>query len=181
MATPSAFVDDGVKPVFEVTTRLGRVVRTTAAHPFLTDAGWRPLAELAAGTRIAVAARLPYFGHQRLSGGELLLLAHFLGDGGLRGTEEQRRDEAVTRCRSMDVDGMALLRRHGLFHADDRSVEMPAAVTRLPRDQLLRFLERLLEANRLGRARPPPPACRSWPDRGASSAACSTCCCASAS
>ncbi len=90
VATPSAFVDDGIKPVFEVTTRLGRVVRTTAAHPFLTDAGWRPLAELAAGTRIAVAARLPYFGHQRLSGGELLLLAHYLGDGGLRGTDTHK-------------------------------------------------------------------------------------------
>jgi replicative DNA helicase len=148
VATPSAFVDDGHRPVFEVTTRLGRVVRTTAAHPFLTGQGWRPLAELTVGTRIAVAARLPYFGHHPLAGGELLLVAHYLGDGGLRVGEEQRRDEAVQRCRSMDLDGLALLRRHGLFHADDRTVAMPPAVIRLPRDQLLRFLERLLEANR---------------------------------
>jgi replicative DNA helicase len=151
VATPSAFVDDGVKPVYEVTTRLGRVVRTTASHPFLTDGGWRPLAELTVGTNIAVAARLPYFGHHPLPAGELLLLAHYLGDGGLRGTEEQRRDEAVQRCRSMDVDGLALMRRHDLFHADDRTVALPPAVTRLPRDQLLRFLERLIEANRLAR------------------------------
>jgi replicative DNA helicase len=148
VTTPSAFVDDGERPVFEVTTRLGRVLRTTAAHPFLTDHGWQPLADLAPGARVAVAARLPYFGHHPLLGAEVLLLAHYLGDGGLRGTEEQRRDEAVKRCRTMDLDGLALLRRHGLFHVDDRTVTLPPAITRLPREQLLRFLERLLEANR---------------------------------
>jgi replicative DNA helicase len=151
VATPSAFVDDGLKPVSEVRTRLGRVVRTTASHPFLTDQGWRLLSQLAPGTRIAVAARLAYFGHQGLPGGELLLLAHVLGDGGLRGTEEQRRDEAIQRCRSMDIDGLALLRRHGLFGVDDTAVAMPAVIRRLPRHQLLRFLERLLEANRHAR------------------------------
>jgi len=151
VATPSAFVDDGHRPVFEVTTRLGRVVRTTASHPFLTVDGWRPLADLTVGTRIAVAARVSYFGHQPMRSGEVLLLAHYLGDGGLRGSEDQRRDAAVLRCREMDVDGLALLRRHGLFHADHRTVAMPKAIARLPRDQLLRFLERLLEANRQAR------------------------------
>jgi replicative DNA helicase len=48
----------------------------------------------------------------------------------------------------MDLDGLALLRRHGLFHADDRTIALPPAISRLPRQQLLRFLERLLEANR---------------------------------
>src|SRR5207245_3694677 len=33
-AEPSAFVDDGDKPVFKVTTRLGRTVCTTRSHPF---------------------------------------------------------------------------------------------------------------------------------------------------
>src|SRR5262249_30604666 len=51
---PAAFVDDGIKPVFRVTTRLGRVVETTASHPFLTIKGWRRLAELQAGECIAV-------------------------------------------------------------------------------------------------------------------------------
>jgi replicative DNA helicase len=37
---PSAFVDDGRKPVFRITTRLGRSVEATACHPFLTRDGW---------------------------------------------------------------------------------------------------------------------------------------------
>jgi replicative DNA helicase len=54
LTSPSAFVDDGEKPVFRVTTRLGRTIETTATHPFLTIEGWRPLGELASGARIAV-------------------------------------------------------------------------------------------------------------------------------
>ena len=46
---PSAFVDDGIKPVYRVRTSSGREVRTTASHLFLTPEGWRPLADLAPG------------------------------------------------------------------------------------------------------------------------------------
>ena len=41
-SAPSDFVDDGLKPTFEVRTRLGRRVETTAPHPFLTLDGWKP-------------------------------------------------------------------------------------------------------------------------------------------
>ena len=58
-ARVEAFVNDGLKPVFKVRTRLGRRIRTTASHPFLTRAGWRPLADLAPGVEIAVPATLP--------------------------------------------------------------------------------------------------------------------------
>ena len=51
---PSAFVDDGIKPVYRVRTRTGREIRTTSTHPFLTPAGWLPLEEIAVGSRIAV-------------------------------------------------------------------------------------------------------------------------------
>jgi replicative DNA helicase len=73
-ARPSAYVDDGVKPVFRVTTRLGRVVETTASHPFLTFDGWRPLAELAVGVKVAVPRVLPVFGTERLRPCEVELL-----------------------------------------------------------------------------------------------------------
>ncbi len=53
-ATVSAFVHDGVKPVFQVRTASGRSVRLTASHPLLTADGWRPLADLAVGEEIAV-------------------------------------------------------------------------------------------------------------------------------
>jgi len=72
---PSAFVDDGHKPVFRVTTRLGRSVETTGCHPFLTREGWLPLAALRAGDRVAVPRRLPVFGAAAMSDCELNRLA----------------------------------------------------------------------------------------------------------
>jgi len=72
---PTAFIDDGVKPVFRVTTRLGRSVETTASHPFLTLDGWLPLAALHVGDRIAVPQRLDVFGVKPLPEGQLRRLA----------------------------------------------------------------------------------------------------------
>ena len=43
----------GHKPVYRLTTRLGRGVRATANHKFLTIEGWRRLDELTPGMRIA--------------------------------------------------------------------------------------------------------------------------------
>ena len=83
--SPSDFVDDGIKPVFRVTTRLGRSVTTTATHPFLTVDGWKPLAELAVGTHVAVPRTLPAFGDTPMRDCEVRLLAWLIGDGGLTG------------------------------------------------------------------------------------------------
>src|SRR5690349_4467628 len=80
---PSAFVDDGIKPVFDVTTRLGRRVRTTIPHPFLTIDGWKPLGELRVGDHVAVPRRLDVFGNTSLGEPHVKLLAYLLGDGGL--------------------------------------------------------------------------------------------------
>ena len=82
---PSAFVDDGVRPTFEVTTRLGRRVESTAAHPFLTLDGWKALHQLSEGDWIAVPRKLPVFGQQAMRECEVSLLAYLLGDGGLTG------------------------------------------------------------------------------------------------
>jgi replicative DNA helicase len=68
---PSQFIDDGIKPVFRVTTQLGRQVETTLTHPFLTIDGWRPLSELQVGDRVAVPRVLPVFGSQSLPKSEL--------------------------------------------------------------------------------------------------------------
>lgn len=83
LTRPSVYVDDGVRPVFRVTTRLGRVVETTASHPFLTVTGWRRLCELEVGVRIGVPRVLPIFGGERMRPCEVKLLAYLLGDGGL--------------------------------------------------------------------------------------------------
>ncbi|HET7380289.1 MAG TPA: replicative DNA helicase [Gaiellales bacterium] len=77
---PSAFVDDGHKPVFRVTTRLGRRVETTASHPFLTLDGWLPLAALRVGDRVAVPRRLDVFGDQPVDDGRLQALTTAVGE-----------------------------------------------------------------------------------------------------
>lgn len=83
---PAAFVDDGIKPVFCVKTRLGREIKTTLTHPFLTFDGWRPLGELAPGNRIGMPRELPVFGAERLPHAEVVLLGYLIGDGGLTRT-----------------------------------------------------------------------------------------------
>jgi replicative DNA helicase len=63
---PSAYIDDGIKPVFKVTTRLGRSIETTLTHPYLTSDGWRKLAEIKVGDKIAVPHIVPIFGKEVL-------------------------------------------------------------------------------------------------------------------
>jgi len=146
-ATPSRFVDDGVRPVFRVQTSLGRCVRTTASHPFLTPQGWRPVFDLAVGDKVAVPVSLPWFGVDRLPGGEIVVLAHVIGLAAL-GAGGAVKDVAVSRAPLFGVDAIAVLRRHGLWSAAGQPVELPAAVYRLPREQLALFLDRLFAANR---------------------------------
>lgn len=78
---PSAFIDDGIKPVFEVTTRLGRKIQTTLTHPFLTINGWQPLSQLQPGQHIAVPRTLPSSGQKKMRECEIKLLAYLIGDG----------------------------------------------------------------------------------------------------
>lgn len=85
-AAPSGYVDDGVKPVYRVRTRLGRVIETTASHPFRTLAGWQPLAELLVGDHVAVPRTLPVFGTEPMRECEVKLLGYLIGDGGLTDT-----------------------------------------------------------------------------------------------
>jgi replicative DNA helicase len=188
-ASPSAFVDDGLKRVYRVRTDSGREVRTTASHPFLTPEGWRPLAQLAPGQLVGVPAEIPVFGAGELPVDELDALAHLVtaaeadddgirpptakravaddlggvqspwfGSGevaagdDLRGTRLgvqvlDRPRPAGGRTRPV-VPGPALrelARRHGVAAAPDER-RVPAAVFRLPRDLLARFLDRALGA-----------------------------------
>ncbi len=49
----------GVRPVFRLTLASGKQLRATEKHPFLTYAGWSPLAELRTGDRVAVPRHVP--------------------------------------------------------------------------------------------------------------------------
>jgi replicative DNA helicase len=81
LTAPSAFIDDGIKPVFRVTTKLGRQVESTLTHPYLTIEGWRSLAILQPGNKIAVPRRLPVFGTATLRDCEVKLLADSIENG----------------------------------------------------------------------------------------------------
>lgn len=81
--SPVAFVDDGLKPVFRVTTRLGRFVESTIAHPYLTINGWRRLEELKVGDKIAVPRKIDVFGTETIGESEVKRLGDLVGDGGL--------------------------------------------------------------------------------------------------
>ncbi len=78
---PSDYIDDGIKPLFRVTTRLGRQIETTLSHPYLTIQGWRSLSELEVGDRVAVPRRIPVMGTDRWRDCEVKLLAYLIGDG----------------------------------------------------------------------------------------------------
>jgi len=80
---PAVFVDDGIKPVFEVKTALGREIETTLTHPFLTLEGWKPLSELNAGDRIGVPRIIPVEGTFDMWEHEAKTMAYLLADGGL--------------------------------------------------------------------------------------------------
>lgn len=81
LTKPSAFIDDGIKPVFRLTTRLGRFIETTITHPFLTIKGWRQLGEIQAGDKIAVPRKMDVFGQETIRDCEVKLLAYLIGDG----------------------------------------------------------------------------------------------------
>jgi replicative DNA helicase len=80
---PSAFVDDGIKPIFRVTTRLGRSIETTITHPYLTINGWQRLENLKIGDKIAVPRKIDVFGKETIRECEVKLLGYLIGDGGL--------------------------------------------------------------------------------------------------
>jgi len=71
----------GTRPVFKLSTQLGRSVRATANHKFLTMDGWRRLDELKVGDHIAVPRILQGPVEDTMSRAELGLLGHLIGDG----------------------------------------------------------------------------------------------------
>ncbi|HVM40259.1 MAG TPA: replicative DNA helicase, partial [Acidimicrobiia bacterium] len=169
-AVPSDFVDDGIKPVFRVRTRLGREVRTTATHPFLTLDGWEPLERLRPGDRIAVPREIPVFGNDVLPDEEVCLLAYLIGDGCVRRSspllstasplvlDDARRcaeamgatvrhaggyDYRFATERGRPNPVLDLVRRHGLAGKGAHDKRIPRAIFRLARRQVARFLNRL--------------------------------------
>jgi replicative DNA helicase len=71
----------GVKPVFTLKTRLGRTIRATGNHKFLTIQGWCRLDELAPKEHLCLPRYLPSSIEQTMTYAEVALLGHLIGDG----------------------------------------------------------------------------------------------------
>ncbi len=154
-AMPSDYVDDGIKPVFEVTTRSGRRIETTLTHPFLTLTGWHPLHDLKIGDAIATPRHLPVFGQEQLRECEVKLLAYLIGDGGLTGntarfTNSNTRIVADFKDAVQAFGGLSLTvaeRRRGF--APSWSVVGDRAQIATHREEFAARLDRELDAGRL--------------------------------
>jgi len=83
-AKVAAVESNGRKPVYRMTTRLGRQLEATSNHPVLTNLGWEELGNVAAGARVAVPRRLPPVEHERsLPDHEVVMLGALIADGSL--------------------------------------------------------------------------------------------------
>ncbi len=73
----------GRKPVYRLTTQLGRTIRATGNHKFRAFDGWKRLDEVEVGEHLALPRTLPGPGPSSatLSRDELALLGHLIGDG----------------------------------------------------------------------------------------------------
>ena len=69
---------NGVRPVYRLTTQLGRHITATANHPFYTFEGWRLLSELKIGDAIAVPRRIPVEGRNEWPEQTMMALADSL-------------------------------------------------------------------------------------------------------
>ena len=73
----------GLKPVYKITTRLGRTIRATANHKFLTVDGWKRLDTLTPDDHLALPRQVaqPDQPGRGMSKDEAALLGHLIGDG----------------------------------------------------------------------------------------------------
>jgi replicative DNA helicase len=71
----------GRKPIYKLTTQLGRTIRATGNHKFFTIHGWQRLDALTTTDYLAIPRQLPTLDEQTMTNAELALLGHLIGDG----------------------------------------------------------------------------------------------------
>jgi DNA polymerase III subunit alpha len=80
-ANAVSIMQNGVKPVYKLTTSLGKEITATGSHPFFTLNGWKNLEDLQPGERIASPARLPIEGQNSWEHYQLVTLGWVLAEG----------------------------------------------------------------------------------------------------
>ncbi len=76
-------LENGVKEVFEVKTRSGRTVTATTNHPLLTLSGWKNIADIRRGIRIAVPRNLSLLLGNKQNKEKAAVLGYLISEGNL--------------------------------------------------------------------------------------------------
>jgi len=79
----SDFLPQGRQTIVRVVTGLGRHLCCTVSHPLLTFDGWKPVAQLKPGDRIAAPRCLPYFGRESMREVDVKLIAYAISEGSI--------------------------------------------------------------------------------------------------
>lgn len=74
---------NGVRDVWEVTTKTNRKIKATDDHLFYTPLGWKPLKTFKMGSRIGLAKTIPICHNTEISDAQIKLVAYLIGDGHL--------------------------------------------------------------------------------------------------
>lgn len=74
---------NGVRPVWEITTKTNRKIKATTDHLFYTLLGWQPLKSFKVGDRIGLAKTIPITNSSSISDAQIKLVAYLIGDGHL--------------------------------------------------------------------------------------------------
>lgn len=77
----SAIHENGLKDVYRLRTRTGRIIKATSNHKFLSFQGWKPLKSFNKGEHVAVPRCLPLQSAKSMSEHELAVLAYVLSEG----------------------------------------------------------------------------------------------------
>src|SRR5262245_18896583 len=153
------FLDQGIQPVVEVVTRLGRMLSCTLSHPVLTFEGWRALGELTPGTRIASPLTLPHFGQAEMSEAAVKLIAYILSDGSAQGQVSVTTaipvagvepDALAPAARDVAEHGSSVARfleSLGLRFTKAAQKTAPDCIFQLPRQQMALFLKALFSCD----------------------------------
>ncbi|NEQ73736.1 MAG: DNA polymerase III subunit alpha [Okeania sp. SIO2C9] len=74
---------NGVRDVWEITTRTNRKIRATNNHLFYTVLGWKPLKYFSLGDRLGLPKKIPINHSSQISDAQIKLTAYLIGDGHL--------------------------------------------------------------------------------------------------
>ena len=161
--SPTQFWKNGRKECWELRTRTGRHVITTANHFYLTPDGWKHLDDIKVGDFVAVPKRLNFFGSRRMHDNDVKFLAYMLAEGGcttgrltFTNADPIMVEDFHQTCRALSVrflrkgitsglsgPGSHRLKRDyrcALWEVSSKTKRIPNSLFMCPKDQIAEFL-----------------------------------------